>query len=234
MENQVSQTVNSEPSTVSGANPEPQQIQSAIQQTNPKQSNFLVTLLSVLLLISVVIAGFFAYQTQNLVKELRMMNEETSVKPTPMVTDEPTASDNAMMDNSMSDWKTYLNSGALYEIKYPNGWRVVESSTMIGFGPQDIGEDVKWTINTYKKDEFTQEMIKSDIGKQFSDRKQVAKNISVNGTQATLVVTTTESVPSWYSESIIISYGSTYIVISNGAIKDPTFENFYSTFKFTN
>ena len=44
-----------------------------MEQTNGQQlktNSFLVTLLSVLLLISVFIAGFFAYQTQNLVKEL--------------------------------------------------------------------------------------------------------------------------------------------------------------------
>lgn len=35
-----------------------------------KQNNSIVTLLSVLLLISVFIAGFFAYKTQNLVKEI--------------------------------------------------------------------------------------------------------------------------------------------------------------------
>jgi hypothetical protein len=42
----------------------------------PKQNNFLITLLSILLLISVFIAGFFAYQTQRLVAELRIKNEE--------------------------------------------------------------------------------------------------------------------------------------------------------------
>lgn len=43
-------------------------------------STFIVTLLSVLLLISVFIAGFFAYQTQRLVAELRMKNEELITK----------------------------------------------------------------------------------------------------------------------------------------------------------
>ena len=35
-----------------------------------KNNNFLIYLLSILLLISVLIAGFFAYQTQKLVKEI--------------------------------------------------------------------------------------------------------------------------------------------------------------------
>lgn len=54
----------------------------------PKQSNFLVILLSVLLLLSVSIAGFFAYQTQKLVKELTILKTESI--PTPEVTMEPT------------------------------------------------------------------------------------------------------------------------------------------------
>ncbi|EKE05712.1 MAG: hypothetical protein ACD_19C00182G0040 [uncultured bacterium] len=45
-----------------------------------KNNSFLVTLLSVLLLISILIAGFFAYQTQKLVAELRVKNEELRIK----------------------------------------------------------------------------------------------------------------------------------------------------------
>jgi hypothetical protein len=57
-----------------------------IEQT--KTNNFLTVLLSVLLLLSVTIAGFFAYQTQKLVKELTMLKTESI--PTPEVTMEPT------------------------------------------------------------------------------------------------------------------------------------------------
>lgn len=49
-----------------------------------KQSNFLITLLSILLSISVFIAGFFAFQTQNLVKELIKL--KTIPTPTPVET----------------------------------------------------------------------------------------------------------------------------------------------------
>ena len=53
-----------------------------IVDQKPKNNNFIVTLLSVLLLISVFIAGFFAYQTQNLVKEITKLQ----VTPTPIAT----------------------------------------------------------------------------------------------------------------------------------------------------
>lgn len=74
-------------------------------QTTPKQSNFLVTLLSVLLLISCLIAGFFAWQTQKLVKELRVISDEskptptptsaTTIEPIPTLLETPTASSSA-------------------------------------------------------------------------------------------------------------------------------------------
>ncbi|MEK7168498.1 MAG: hypothetical protein AAB778_00625 [Patescibacteria group bacterium] len=57
-------------------------------QPVPKQSNFLVILLSILLIISCLIAGFSAYQTQKLVKQLRVMGDE--LKPTPATTQTPT------------------------------------------------------------------------------------------------------------------------------------------------
>jgi hypothetical protein len=73
MENQIPQTpiINSPQTTT---------MQTVGQ--SPKKNNFLVILLSVLLLIACLIAGFFAYQTQKLANELRIMNEELSIMPT--------------------------------------------------------------------------------------------------------------------------------------------------------
>ena len=84
----------------------------------PKQSNFLVILLSSLLILSCLIAGFFAYQTQNLVKELNNLKTNTpKVEPTPVTTPDPIA-----------DWKTYINTSSNYQIKYPNDWKVTNQS----------------------------------------------------------------------------------------------------------
>ncbi len=65
-----------------------QSISETVIQTEqlPKKSNFLVILLSSLLIISLAIAGFFAFQTQKLVKELTLLR----IEPTPVVTAEPT------------------------------------------------------------------------------------------------------------------------------------------------
>ncbi len=68
-------------------------------QTAPKQSSFLITFLSILLLISCLIAGFFAYQTQSLVKELTVYKLQQ--KETPIATTTP---------DPIANWKTYTNS----------------------------------------------------------------------------------------------------------------------------
>ena len=85
----------------------------------PSTNSFLVILLSVLLLLSVIIAGFFAYQTQKLVKELTMLKTEPI--PTPEVTMEPTtepvATDSSEVDPT-ANWKTYINKD--FSFKYPN------------------------------------------------------------------------------------------------------------------
>lgn len=82
----------------------------------PKQNNFLVILLSVLLFLSVSIAGFFAYQTQMLVKELTMLKTEEKVVDTSEPTTQPDATESSEVDPT-ADWKTY--TGKLFSFKYP-------------------------------------------------------------------------------------------------------------------
>lgn len=73
-----------------------------------KQNNFLVILLSALLLLSVSIAGFFAYQTQTLVKELTLLKSS----PTPVSSTEPALDPTA-------DWKTYNDEKNRFSFSYP-------------------------------------------------------------------------------------------------------------------
>lgn len=75
-----------------------------------KKSDFLVILLSSLLIISCLVAGFFAWKTQNLVKEI------TNLKLVPT----PTATATATPDPTV-DWKTYTNTKYKFSVKYPNG-----------------------------------------------------------------------------------------------------------------
>lgn len=87
-------------------------------QTEPKQSNFLIILLSSLLIISCLIAGFFAYQTQKLVKELTAYRLQPTATQTPTPTPDPTV-----------NWKTYTNSKYNFEVKHPEEYEILQDKS---------------------------------------------------------------------------------------------------------
>lgn len=84
-----------------------------------KNNNFLIMLLSVLLLVSVLIAGFFAFQTQRLVKELRVTRDELTTKTTLEPTTEPVATQYSEVD-STTGWKNFSYKN--YSFKLPTNW----------------------------------------------------------------------------------------------------------------
>ncbi len=148
-------------------------------------------------------------------------------------------------------WQTYSNSGAGFSIKYPSEWRIGNISDQgVGFGPEEIREDLLWGLLTYNKSEKTVSQIKDSSGSQFSDRKQTEENITVNGLAATKIITTTDQIEDWYSVLIVIDSRDKLFSISNGAITDInlndmllektgeeyniSFEEFYTSFKFVN
>ena len=90
--------------------------------TKPKNNGFLLVLLSILLIIACIIAGFFAYQTQKLVKEFGN-NQVELTTPTPVEVETPTPT-----TDPTSDWEVYKNTKPDFEIKYPNDYKEVEDS----------------------------------------------------------------------------------------------------------
>lgn len=100
--------------------------QTNLNEDKPKQNSFLITLLSILLLLACSIAGFFAYQTQTLVKELTSMKATS----TPVSVEE-------QKDDPTSDWKTYTNEKQNVTFKYPQTWKLVE---------KEKGDDVEGRV----------------------------------------------------------------------------------------
>lgn len=96
------------------ANPTPTPVVSVPAEVGqPKKSNFLVILLSILLIISVAISGFFAYQTQKLVKELNLLKTEEKI----------VAVDTKVLEVDLTaNWKTYNDSKFNYLFKFPDTW----------------------------------------------------------------------------------------------------------------
>ncbi|MFH1864209.1 MAG: hypothetical protein ABIJ85_04915, partial [bacterium] len=106
----------------------------------PKNNNFLIVLLSVLLLLATSLAGFFAIQNQKLVKQLASMQVQSTPSPVPTATPDETA--NLSRDEVLRDWKTYTYDTFL--IKLPSGWYTTQLKNPIQFlnyTPPSIGGD---------------------------------------------------------------------------------------------
>jgi len=142
----------------------------------------------------------------------------------------------------------YTNDFAGFSIKPPIGWKIVETQNWIGFGPQEIEEDVIWGISFNDKTTNNESILnKENIGKQFPDRKQSEIKITIDGLKAGKIITTTSQDTDWYSEIIFIDNGNMEYVITNGSMTDKTlndiilrksgnnyhlgFEDFYSSFR---
>lgn len=221
----------------------------------PKQSNFLTILLSVLLLLAVSVAGFFAYQTQKLVSELRIKNEElriaTTVTPEPTI--EPVATNSAgAATDSTANWKTYTNNEYGFKFNYLEGWEVyapvVEGGVLrLYAGPELIVNEIKRLFAsadgfgggkflTFTISEVEVEPVYNSD--EYSSTKM--SQIKIAGVDASKYETDVIQDMQGFSkgdkiESVVIPFRSNYLVISllDYKYKDE-FDQILSTFKFIN
>lgn len=120
MENdqQTQSAVNSQQTTAENKTPN-----SVHGSQSTKSNNFLTTLLSVLLLISISAAGYFVYQVQNLRKELSdlsMVNVEstpTAISTNP--TSQPTLSSVSSTVGSKPGWRMYQDKDVGFTVEFP-------------------------------------------------------------------------------------------------------------------
>jgi hypothetical protein len=144
-----------------------------------------------------------------------------------------------------SEWNTYNSTKLGFTIDYPKkiskyneNWQYEEFSvggtnTMVGFGtPSSKSGGYFWGVSLYN--DKTIEQLIAEQGKQFSDRKEARKNITVDGKSAILVTVTTNQYPEWVSKTVFLEQGEKVYVIGNGAIEIPEFDNFYNSFKTLN
>ncbi len=98
----------------------------------PSTNRFLVILLSILLIISMSIAGFFAYQTQKLVVEVTGYREQLKQTLEPIInnlqpdsipdrTAEPVATESSEVDTT-ANWKSFTSVNYGFAVKYPQDW----------------------------------------------------------------------------------------------------------------
>jgi hypothetical protein len=129
----------------------------------PKTNSFLVILLSVLLFVAVAIAGFFAFQTQKLVKEITVLKNEGNSVAVPST--EPVATESSEVDPT-ANWKTYTSNEQLdipesyfekfrnlkndlpksFIFRYPDTWKIIKIE------PSEYQKTVNLGYYLYKSD----------------------------------------------------------------------------------
>lgn len=108
------------------------------QPVYEKKNNFIVILLTALLLLSITIASFFAYQTQRLVSELNSLQS----KLTPVATVQPTS-------DALLSWETY--TGKIFSFRYPKGMTLLKQQNIEDpSNSQNIGDSVSLSNGEYK------------------------------------------------------------------------------------
>jgi hypothetical protein len=236
--------------------PQSSQITPDLATPSPSKPPYLPLGLVVVVLLIAFGAGGYYLGSQSANNSQQVIQPQTNNSPNTQdsISQQPTSPTTPPQGSNSSSpspelktkWQSYTNQAALYKVEYPEGWRVVSYNNGEGYGPMEIQEDTLWGINIYDKNTHSISKIANDVGSQFSDKKQAQDSIVVNGLPATKITTTTPSIPDWYSETIVIERGSSYIAISNGAIANDalqkmrgvpagtTFERFYNSFVFVN
>jgi len=163
-------------------------------------------------------------------------------KKSPQMTQQRPVTNTTTATDKIANWNSYSNSTYGYSIKYPNdkGWVSEENGSSVGFGtPSSKSGGYIWGVEVWgagikDKNITNPEDLIALSGNQFSDRKEVRENITINGIPALLVIVTTKQVPDWVSNKVYIERNNKIYVISNGAINNSDFAVFYNSFKFTN
>lgn len=117
--------------------------------TNKHGDGFLVSLLSVLLLVAVLIAVFFAYQTQRLVMELNKTRTEQS------------KSESGETDD-FKGWKTFIDNQGRFTFNYPPDYQVNQNGVI---SPISSGQSKDLTV---QESDLKIEVISEDYDGDFS------------------------------------------------------------------
>lgn len=142
-----------------------------------------------------------------------------------------------------SDWNLYSNGD--FSVKYPNdrGW-IYEDQNFIPIGvsfgtPESRSGGFIWGASAVNTSVVDLETLISRMGSQFADRSETRSNITINGVPALLVSVTTNLQESWMHKQVFIEGSSVgregrIYIISNGAIGEEGFDEFYKSFQFIN
>ena len=139
-----------------------------------------------------------------------------------------------------TNWSTYSDENYNFIINYPEDWEFSEielhyqdnsSPYMIGLRPTTVVHDFQWGVNVYDKNYVDIQEVAGMGGTRFEDRIVKENELMVGGLPALRYIVTTESIPDWYSEQIVIEDEDYIYTIGNGAVEDDLFTDFYNSFR---
>ncbi len=203
----------------------------------PKTNSFLVILLSILLFISVSIAGFFAFQNQKLIKEITA----SKIMPTPVVTDEPIA-----ISDPTADWETYTNEENGYSIKFPKNIYIrlgclgeelllqrYDGVNRPPLAMVDCPRDSRYSLESKTFTSIQNEPEETNY------YNIVKKDIEIGGILGKLYTFTFTEIedgpyPKWYVKALVNKNNKTYEIYFDDKEYLNVFDQILSTFRFTN
>lgn len=154
-----------------------------------------------------------------------------------------------------TNWQTYTSDYG-FEVQYPEDWKVrleIDSKEVtymedpaltdpvfkVSFGTVTRAEssegasDGEWFVSVYDGDMPAKSIdgLITGTGTYYSDRQEKREDIIINGIPAIKATITTPSDPSWVYEAVLIEQDDRVFFLSNGAIKNDSFDEFYNSFK---
>lgn len=136
---------------------------------NSKRHSFLISLLSILLLSSCIIAGFFAWKTQELVKTIRGLKSN----PIPMATSSPVADQTA-------NWREYINKDNNYTFKFPESFKYPSVITAEDSNFFSMNENVNSPLALTKDDALLETSVYVNTDKTTLDKVELINKADIN------------------------------------------------------
>ena len=190
----------------------------------PKINNSLIFIMSILLIVTVGIAGLFYFQIQKLSKQLTQVQVQATSTPTP--TPNPTL-----------DWKMYSNNLYAFQIKYPEKFSLTEDTNKkdfydylasLTYQNTNINIEAIYNIDVYQDSETRDVAVREVMDSGF---KYNITSTAISG--YAVAITVLETTPKSHTIATIAHPNKNLFIQISTEMDRTEFDQILSTFKFT-